>query len=100
MHCRCRRFQVKFDACCGQYIDGLARGSLSGSFAAKIYLLSKMRKTVYKYKFFWTSLHKELCSAQDQDIFVQKDTVTRFVTVDGVWIGNWIYWTLENRNYN
>jgi hypothetical protein len=22
------------------------------------------------------------------------------VTIDGVWIGNWIYWTLETRNYN
>jgi hypothetical protein len=27
------------------------------------------------------------------------DTVTCLVTRYGGWIGNWIYWTLKNRNY-
>jgi hypothetical protein len=29
-----------------------------------------------------------------------KHTVTYLVARDGIWIGNWIYWTLTNRNYN
>jgi hypothetical protein len=37
-------------------------------------------------------------------IVLQENSVTILscvpVTIDGVWIGNWIYWTLTERNYN
>jgi hypothetical protein len=31
---------------------------------------------------------------------LQLSIVTCSVTRHGVWIGNWIYWTLTNRNHN
>jgi hypothetical protein len=39
------------------------------------------------------------CNTEFLTIFYIYSHVIR-VTKDGVWIGNWIYWSLEIRNYN
>jgi hypothetical protein len=42
-----------------------------------------------------------MLKTQDKEIisFWNLDIVTYWVTVDEVWIGNLIYWTLTDRNY-
>jgi hypothetical protein len=42
---------------------------------------------------------KRLLKHKQDAMWWEKILSRDWVSVDGVWIGNWIYWTLTERNY-
>jgi hypothetical protein len=75
--------------------------------------LSKPRKSSFMiagvraardWKRVWISILQDICAGEDRTSWAGiTSSITdtcMCVTINGVWIGEWIYWTLTNRNYN